>query len=83
MATHANSTSVLGIATALSVQADVVARTKKISVQNVADVVATLMQDIHGGIWTAVIDHGADSSFVLIRPRLDQPIVKPKRGEIA
>lgn len=78
MRESANCTAVL----ALSVQAEAVAKTKIKSVQNVADVLATMMQDIHGGRWKAFCDH--ETEFVLVRSMTENgPIAKPERGEAA
>lgn len=58
-------------------------RTAQKGVKNVADILVTMMQDIHGGQWAAFIDHRADTSFVLIRPLSEKKISKPVRGESA
>lgn len=71
------------LSTALAAQAHQVARLQRTSIKNVADVLATMMQDMHGGTWKTAIDHGSDTAFILIQPASDKPIAKPKRGEIA
>lgn len=83
MAAHANSTTVPTIATALAMQADAVSKTKIKTVQNLAGVLATLMQDIHGGSWRVDISHEAGTALVLIRQSCDKAISKPERGEVA
>lgn len=75
MATHANSTPV----TVLSAQANAVARMKITGIRNIADVLATLMQDIHGGSFRVEIDH--EAGFIVIRSHKDEP-ARPKRGEV-
>ena len=70
------------IATVLSGQADATARTQMKSIQNVANVLASMMEDMHGGAWRVDANHEANSSFVLIRPVSEQAISKPKRGEV-
>lgn len=77
------STAPNAISTALSAQAHQVARLQRTSMQNVADVLATMMEDMHGGTWKTDIDHGSNTAFILIRLANDKPIAKPKRGEIA
>lgn len=82
MANPHNSTGASGIA---AMEATAVARAEglKLTAQLLADQLARVMADIHGGTWQSVIDHGADSSFVLIRPNLDKSIQKPRGGEAA
>ena len=82
MAANANSTTAPAIAT-LAIQANAISKTKTKAIQNLADIVATLMQELHGGTWRAYVEHGADSEFVLIRPLNLKAISKPKRGEVA
>lgn len=77
MANHANSTIVPTIATALAMQADAVVKGKLKSVQNVADVLARMLEDIHGGSWSVFVEHGANSEFLLIRPDNEKVILKP------
>ncbi|QAZ45967.1 hypothetical protein [Mesorhizobium sp. Pch-S] len=82
MAANANSTTAPAIAT-LAIQANAVSETKTKTVLKLADTVAALMQEIHGGTWRAFVEHGANSEFVLIRPLNEKAISKPKRGEVA
>jgi len=77
------STATTAISTVLSAQAHQVARLQKTSIQNVAHVLTSLMQDMQGGTWKTAIDHGPDRDCILIRMAGDKPIAKPKRGEIA
>lgn len=75
MATHANSTPV----TVLSAQANAVACMKMTGIRNIADVLATLMQDIHGGSFRVEIDH--EAGFIVIRSHKDKP-ARPRCGEV-
>lgn len=77
-----NSTAAV-IVPALAMQANAVAKTKIKSVQNVADVLARMMEDLHGGSWRAFVEHGANAEFVLVRPNNEKAIAKPRRGEAA
>jgi hypothetical protein len=82
MAANANSTTAPAIATALSMQADAVASAKLKTIRSLAETLAALMQDIHGGSWRADIHHEDSVSMVLIRPKAQEPLIsKPKRGE--
>jgi hypothetical protein len=83
MAANANSTTASAIATALAMQAGTVAKTKTKTIQNLADVLARLMQEIHGGSWRACVDHGPNTSLVLIRPNNETAIAKPTLGKVA
>lgn len=67
----------------LLAQATAGASGKMTNVRLLADALAELMAEIHGGRWYAAIDHEAKTSFVLIRPRNEKPIGKPNRGEVA
>lgn len=81
MAAHANTTTAPAIAT-LAIQASIVSETKIRIIQNAADYLASLMQEVHGGSWRVDIDHGVNA-LVLVRSTLDKAITKPNRGEIA
>lgn len=81
MAANANSIPAPAIATALAMQADTVVKTKLKTIQNLADILAALMQDVHGGLWNAWADHEPSAAFILIRQQNEKPITKPKCGE--
>ncbi len=69
--------------TALASAATASANAQMRGVQNIADCLAALMEEIHGGEWKTFIDHGDESSFVLIRPIREKKMRKPRHGEVA
>jgi len=80
MATPTNTTSSPSIATVLCAQANAVAHIKMKSVQNVADVVARMMEDIHGGEFRVHCDH---QRGVILICAVDQgPVNKPRDGAL-
>lgn len=40
------------------------------AIRRTADLLAAMMQELHGGTWYATVDN--DSGFVLVRPRLSE-----------
>lgn len=81
MATHANSTTVPGVAAALMAEATARAEGKKATANLLAQALAVWMQDIHGGEWASDIEHRGEGPFVLIRMKRERRFAKP-RGEV-
>lgn len=68
------------IATSLAAQSNAAARMKILSIQNLADVLAALMHDAHGGEWKVECDHV--SGFVLIRRTIDNSMPRPRKADL-
>lgn len=82
MATHANSTTVPGVAAALMAEATAYAEGKKETVRLLAQGICNAMKEIHGGDWKVDISHKVGATFVMVIPERTRPIQRPSIGEV-
>lgn len=80
MATNTRTTVPSAIA-ALEAESHARAEGLKQTAQLLADRLAQVMQELHGGKWGTCMMHNPGSEFAVVRPQLDRTI-NPKRGEI-